>query len=64
MRRDDFLDMISADGWSNSACMGYVIHACRTLDLSDPDIAALLTALKSAFTNITAAEAEQIYRDF
>ena len=64
MSRDDYLKLIGGEGWSNAACMGYVIHACRTLELPDEEIMDLLRALRSAFTNLTTAEAEQIYLDY
>lgn len=64
MSHDDYLKLIGGEGWSNAACMGYVIHACRTLELPDDEIISLLNALRSAFTNLTVAEAERVYMDY
>lgn len=64
MSHDAYLKRIGGEGWSNAACMGYLIHACRTLELPDEEIMDLLRALRSAFTNLTVAEAEQVYMDY
>ena len=64
MLHDDYLKLVDGEGWSNAACMGYLIHACRTLELPDDEIISLLNALRSAFTNLSVAEAEQVYMDY
>ena len=64
MDRNELLGMLGSVGWSNSACMGYVIQACRALDYPESEISALLKALKAMFSNHSVEEAEQTYRDF
>ena len=38
MNRDDFLILLSANQWSNAACIGYAIKTCKALDYSDKEI--------------------------
>ena len=42
MKRDDFFQLLTSEQWSNAACMGYVIKACKSLDYSEKEISALL----------------------
>ncbi len=62
MRTEDLL--LSGDGWSNAACKGYVIRACRALSYTDEQTAALLEMLDGIFSNYTVDEAEETYREY
>ena len=63
MNRDDFLNLISANQWSNAACIGYVIKTCKALDYSDKEINAFVNTLSAMFSNFTLEEAEEEYRN-
>ncbi|SCX31180.1 hypothetical protein SAMN02910436_02668 [Ruminococcaceae bacterium P7] len=64
MNRDDFFKLLTSGQWSNAACMGYVIKACKSLEYSDKEISALLQALNMMFSNFTFEEAEEEYRSY
>ena len=64
MNRDDFFKLLTSGQWSNAACMGYVIKACKSLDYSEKEISALLQALNMMFSNFTLEEAEKEYRSY
>ena len=64
MNRDDVFQLLTSGQWSNAACMGYVIKACKSLDYSDKEISALLQALNMMFSNFTLDEAEEEYRSY
>ena len=64
MKRDDFFKLLTSGQWSNVACMGYVIKACKSLDYSEKEISALLQALNMMFSNFTLDEAEEEYRSY
>ena len=64
MKRDDFFKLLTSEQWSNVACMGYVIKACKSLDYSDKEISELLQALNTMFSNFTLEEAEKEYRSY
>ena len=64
MKRDDFFKLLTSGQWSNAACMGYVIKACKSLDYSDKEISTLLHALNTMFSNFTLEEAEEEYRSY
>ena len=64
MKRDDFFTLLTSGQWSNAACMGYVIKACKSLDYSEKEISALLQALNMMFSNFTLEEAEKEYRSY
>ena len=64
MKRDYFFKLLTSGQWSNAACMGYVIKACKSLDYSEKEISALLQALNMMFSNFTLEEAEKEYRSY
>ena len=64
MNRDDFLNLLCANQWSNAACMGYAIKACKALDYSEKEISEFVTALNAMFSNFTLEEAEEEYRNY
>ena len=64
MNRDDFFNLLNSNQWSNAACMGYVIKACKSLDYSTEEISTLLEMLNTLFSNFTVEEAEKEYRSF
>lgn len=64
MNRDDFFNLLCANQWSNAACMGYAIKACKALDYSEKEISEFVTALNAMFSNFTLEEAEEEYRNY
>ena len=64
MNRDDFLNWISINQWSNTACIGYAIKTCKVLDYSDKEINAFINTLSAMFSNFTLEEAEEEYRRY
>jgi hypothetical protein len=57
----NFVTSLKPDYWSNNACKGYVIVACKKLDLSDKQINDIMSALRRGFDDISVDDAEQIY---
>ena len=64
MNRDDFLNLLFANQWSNAACIGYVIKTSKVLDYSDKEINAFINTLSAMFSNFTLEEAEEEYRRY
>lgn len=64
MNKNDFLSLMGTDYWSNTACMGYVIKACKNLDYSEEEISTLLETISAMFSNFTIEEAEREYIEF
>ena len=64
MNRDDFCNLLNINQWSNAACMGYVIKACKYLDYSVVEISRLLEMLNTMFSNFTVEEAAEEYRNY
>ena len=62
MNRDDFLKLLSANQWSNAACMGYAIKTCKALGYSDREVNIFVETLSAMFSNFTVEEAEEEYR--
>ncbi|MER2149898.1 MAG: hypothetical protein ABS987_12220 [Ruminococcus sp.] len=64
MNRDDFFNLLCANQWSNAACMGYAIKACKVLDYSEKEISEFVITLNAMFSNFTLEEAEEEYRNY
>lgn len=64
MNRDDFFNLLCANQWSNAACMGYAIKACKALDYSKKEIREFVITLNAMFSNFTLDEAEEEYRNY
>lgn len=64
MNRDDFFNLLCANQWSNTACMGYAIKACKALNYSEKEISEFVTTLNAMFSNFTLEEAEEEYRNY
>ena len=64
MNRDDFLILLSANQWSNAACIGYAIKTCKALDYSDKEINTFINTINAMFSNYTLEEAEEEYRNY
>ena len=64
MNRDDFLNLLSANQWSNAASIGYVIKTCKALDYSDKEINTFINTLNAMFSNFTLEEAEEEYQRY
>ena len=58
---DNILSYLCDEKWSNNACCGYVLMACKALGYSDEQKRELLSAVNDAFGNYTVSEAEQKY---
>lgn len=64
MNRDDYFNLLCANQWSNTACMGYAIKTCKALNYSEKEISEFVTTLNAMFSNFTLEEAEEEYRDY
>ena len=64
MNRDDFIHLLNSDQWSNAACIGYVILACKRLDYSIEEISNLLEMLNTMLSNFTPEAAAEEYRNY
>lgn len=58
---EDILRLLCDEQWSNNACCGYVLIACRTLGYSEKQINELLSALNDAFGNFSVERAKEKY---
>ena len=56
--------MLATNQWSNAACMGYAIKACKALDYSEKEISEFVITLNAMFSNFTPEEAEEEYRNY
>ncbi len=54
-------ELLGSDVWSNAACSGYVLLACKNLGYTRAEIKRMLDALNAAFSNYTLQEAEKRY---
>ena len=64
MNRDDFFSLLSANQWSNAACMGYAIKTCKALNYSENETSKFIATLNAMFSNFTPEEAEEEYRNY
>ncbi|MGN0503057.1 MAG: hypothetical protein ACI4HN_09035 [Ruminococcus sp.] len=64
MNNEEFLELIQPQGWSNSACLGYAILACRNLGFTGCEITDFIDMLNSTFGNYSIEEAEKVYLNF
>lgn len=64
MNKNDFLSLIGTEHWSNTACMGYVIKACKSLNYSREEISIFLGTISAMFSNFTIEQAESEYIEF
>lgn len=64
MNNEEFLNLIQTQGWSNSACSGYAILACRNLGFTQSEITDFIHMLNSTFGNYSIEEAEKVYLNF
>lgn len=54
-------ELLGSDVWSNAACCGYVLLACKNLGFTKYEIKRMLDVLNAAFSNYTVQEAEKRY---
>lgn len=52
-------EVLKNDMWSNAACSGYVILACKNLRYTKAESKKILEALDVVFSNYTLQEAEK-----
>ncbi len=55
--------LLSSDKWSNAACCGYVLLACKNLGYTKQQSKSLLEAVNAAFENYTIQQAKKEYYD-
>ena len=55
--------LLGSDTWSNAACCGYVLLACKNLGYTKQKSKSLLEAVNVAFENYTIQQAEKEYYD-
>lgn len=53
--------LLGSDIWSNAACCGYVLLACKNLGYTKKESQNLLEAVNSTFKNYTIQQAEKEY---
>ncbi|MPN38836.1 hypothetical protein SDC9_186361 [bioreactor metagenome] len=53
--------LLDSDTWSNAACCGYVLLACKNLGYTKQESRNLLEAVNAAFENYTIQQAEKEY---
>ena len=58
---ENSLDLFEGDLWSNAACCGYLLLACKMGGVSTQNSRLLLEALEAAFGNYTVQQAEKEY---
>lgn len=54
-------ELLGSDIWSNAACCGYVLLACKNLGYTKQESRNLLEAVNAAFENYTIQQAEKEY---
>ena len=54
-------ELFGSDTWSNAACCGYVLLACKNLGYTQQESRNLLKAVNAAFENYTIQQAEKEY---
>lgn len=55
--------LLGSDTWSNAACCGYVLLACKRLGYNKQESRNLLEAVNAMFENYTIQQAEKVYYD-
>lgn len=53
--------LFDSDIWSNAACCGYVLLACKNLGYTKQESQTLLEAVHTAFGSYTMQQAEEEY---
>lgn len=61
--KENYLSALT-QSWSNEACIGYAIVACRNLDISQNQTNEIISQLKIAFSNYTLEDAKSIYMNY
>jgi len=54
-------ELLGSNTWSNAACCGYVLLACKNLGYTKQESRNLLKAVNAAFENYTIQQAEKEY---
>jgi len=57
--KENILRYLCDEEWSNDACCGYVLIACKALGYTDEQKRNLISAINDAFGNYTVDEAKQ-----
>lgn len=59
--KESILHHLFDEQWSNNACCGYALIACKALSYSNEQTCSLIAAINDAFENYTVDEAKQKY---
>lgn len=51
----------ATDIWSNNACLGYVLHGLKGLELPEKEVEQIVSAVKAGFDELTVDEADKLY---
>lgn len=60
----EMLKSLCFESWSNEACLGYVLLACRMLEYRQEEMQELLAGVNLAFDNYSLEQAQKKYRCF
>lgn len=60
----NLVQLLCEEQWSNNACCGYVLIACKALGYSEKQINELLSALNDAFSNYSVECAKEKYLNY
>ena len=60
----NIVNFLCEEQWSNNACCGYVLIACKTLGYSEKQIDQLLSALNDTFGNFSVECAKEKYMNY
>ena len=60
----DILRLLCDEQWSNAACCGYLILACKQLGYDQTQIELLLNSLQYAFDRRTVDQAKKAYYEY
>lgn len=61
--KENYLSALNQN-WSNEACIGYVIVACKNSDISHNQTNEIISQLNIAFSNYTLEDAKNIYINY
>ena len=53
--------ILSGEQWSNAACCGYLLLACKSLKLERAQIDTLLSCMKAVFDSYSVESAKDVY---
>jgi hypothetical protein len=60
----NIVQSLCEEQWSNNACCGYALIACKALGYSEKQIGEFLSALNNAFGNYSVERAKEKYMNY